>query len=163
MMSLARIARYVDCSIALVLCHSPPCCATLRGGWQVRCLLYSHVSSCLCLFVCVVCHTQVTVILTHMFRPLELASELGAAAELETEVMEESKKIGPVDKVRVYMLVCLCGCVTTCRRAHRDGPCAIAPTCMYTYTMHVCVVVLTCLPQCTPVCLSTAGACVHAH
>jgi hypothetical protein len=34
-----------------------------------------------------------------MFKPAELASELGAAAELEAEVTEEAGKIGPVEKV----------------------------------------------------------------
>ena len=42
---------------------------------------------------------QVTVILHHMFKPAELAAEPNAATELENEVMEEAKKIGPVEKV----------------------------------------------------------------
>lgn len=43
---------------------------------------------------------QVTVILTGMFDPVELESQLGATEELEEEVAMECAKMGPVEKVR---------------------------------------------------------------
>ncbi len=44
---------------------------------------------------------QVTVVLRGMFRPAELAAELGGATELEAEVQQEASTLGPVEKVRV--------------------------------------------------------------
>jgi predicted aldo/keto reductase-like oxidoreductase len=42
---------------------------------------------------------QVTVILSGMFDPRELESQLGAAQELEEEVQAECTKLGPIEKV----------------------------------------------------------------
>jgi hypothetical protein len=49
---------------------------------------------------------QATVVIKHMFDPAELASEPGAAAELEAEVLEEATKLGPVEKVRCVKRGC---------------------------------------------------------
>jgi hypothetical protein len=44
----------------------------------------------------------VTVILTGLFDPRELESQLGAAAELEADVQGECAKMGPIEKVRLF-------------------------------------------------------------